>query len=90
MDRLCIVADDSSNLNSIRAQLRDVFDLRFYAPDQLYEITPDQNVAFDINLIECTLLANRRLMFCCESFQPKTGLDKHQKNEEPRSNIDAC
>jgi hypothetical protein len=37
-----------------------------------------------------TLVANRRPMFCCGSFPPKTELDKHQENEKPRSNIDAC
>jgi putative nucleotidyltransferase with HDIG domain len=54
MNDLAVVVDSSSNLDAIRAQLRDVFELHFSALDQIKDIKPNRNVVFDINLPACS------------------------------------
>ena len=45
--------DSSSNLDAIRRQLRDVFELQFCAPDQIANIQPERDVIFDVDLPAC-------------------------------------
>jgi len=53
MNELAVVVDASSNVNAIRAELKDVFALRFAALDQIDDVKPESNVVFDINLTAC-------------------------------------
>jgi putative nucleotidyltransferase with HDIG domain len=53
MNALSVVVDTSSNLDEIRTQLRDIFEIQFFALDQINDIEPERNVVFDINLPAC-------------------------------------
>jgi len=58
MNKLVVVVDASSNLNAIRSELREVFELQFSAPDQIEDIKPELNVVFDVDLPACPNISN--------------------------------
>ena len=50
---LSVVVDSSSNLDALRSQLTDAFELHLCSPDQIGELPPERNVVFDINILAC-------------------------------------
>jgi putative nucleotidyltransferase with HDIG domain len=50
MNDLSVVVDGTSNLDGIRAQLKQAFAVSFFAPDQIEDIQPRSNVLFDIDV----------------------------------------